>query len=300
MRALFSQIETHIQRPFPAVCIAGATASGKSALALEIATRYNGIIINADSRQIYQGLPLLTAQPSLEEIRSAPHQLYQYLENRHPGITVATWMQDAKACIADAHENGRLPILVGGTGFYLKSLEEGLHFIPPVPRMTEMCVQKYYPEEEPYSVLQRVDPICAANITPNDQQRILRALSVYHATGKPLSHWWSLAKTSVVPHVQWFKLYCDGDKITLKQRIEARFQNLCTQGLLEEVAAFSEPHDSPLSHAIGLKILQDHLAEMLSWTETEQKFCSATWQYAKAQRTWFKRYFQPEWTVSYS
>jgi tRNA dimethylallyltransferase len=297
--ALFTQIEPALLHPYSAVCIAGATASGKSALALSIAKAYHGIIINGDSRQVYQGLPLLTAQPSLEDLEQAPHELYQYIPNVAPGINVTTWAQDARARIVKAHTKGQLPILVGGTGFYLKTLEEGLSFVPEVPRMTEELFQEQYGERRPYAVLQSVDPVCALNITPENQQRILRALSVYYYTGKPLSHWWSFAKTPLLPNVQWIKLYCDGEKACLKKRIETRFHTLCTQGLLEEVAAFSAKEDTPLHHSIGLSILQQRLAGGLSWQETEERFCTATWQYAKAQRTWFKRYFEPLCVLRY-
>lgn len=298
--ALFTQIEPALLHPYPVVCIAGATASGKSALALSIARAYHGIIINGDSRQIYQGLPLLTAQPSLEDLAQAPHELYQYMPNIAPGINVTTWAQDTRARIVKAHTDGQLPILVGGTGFYLKTLEEGLSFVPEVPRITEALFQEQYGERSPYAVLQSVDPVCALGIAPENQQRILRALSVYHYTGKPLSHWWSFAKTPLLPNVQWIKLYCDGDKAILRKRIETRFRALCAHGLLDEVAAFKEQEDTPLSRAIGLRIVQAHLSRSLPWAEAEEKFCTATWQYAKTQRTWFKRYFEPLCVLRYS
>ena len=298
-RFIPAQVQRALLQPYPVVCIAGATASGKSALALRIAQTYGGIIINGDSRQVYQGLPLLTAQPSLEDVAQAPHALYQYRPNVAPGVNVTTWAQDACASIVKAHTEGKLPIVVGGTGFYLKTLQEGLSFIPEVRRMTESCFQEYYGENSAYAVLQRVDPVCALSIAPENKHRIFRALSVYHATGQPLSQWWSYAKTPLLPEVHWINVYCDGDKTILKQRIERRFQMLWAQGLREEVAAFPEQEGTPLSHAIGLNILQKNIAEKYTDGETQHHFCTATWQYAKAQRTWFKRYFNPVWVFQY-
>lgn len=299
VNSMFTQIESALLHPYPVVCIAGATASGKSALASRIAQAYRGIIINGDSRQVYQGLPLLTAQPSLEDLAQVPHELYQYIPNVTPGINVTTWARNACERIVKAHAQGQLPIVVGGTGFYLKTLEEGLSFIPEVPRMTETVFQEQYGEQSAYTVLQRVDPVCALGIAPENQQRILRALSVYYHTGKPLSHWWSFEKIPLLPKVQWINLYCDGDKIILKKRIGMRFHALCAQGLLEEVTAFSTEEDTPLNRSIGLNLLQQYLAGTLSWEETEERFCIETWQYAKAQRTWFKRYFNPLCVVQY-
>ena len=290
-------LETVLENPFPLVCIAGSTASGKSAIALKIAQRYNGIVINADSQQIYQGLPLLTAQPSLAEIKEIPHKLYQYIPNKAPGHNVMDWVQDIVPIVRECHALGYVPIVVGGTGFYLYALEEGLSFFPKVQRIQESELLERYPEHSLYEYLTQVDPVYAKQISKQDKQRILRALCVYCSTNTPLSYWRSLPKKKHLSHCLWYKIYMYSEKSILQQRIQSRFEQACSQGLCQEISEFSLTPPSPLSRAIGLKTLKAWQNGNSSWNTTQSAFLTETWQYAKRQRTWFKRYFTPHQVI---
>ena len=292
-------LEAVLHHPFPLVCVAGSSASGKSALALKIAQRYNGIVINADSQQVYQGLPLLTAQPSPEDIKAIPHKLYQYIPNKTPENTVMDWIQDLVPIVADCHALGYLPIIVGGTGFYLYALEEGLSFFPKIKRIHESELLELYPQHTLYEYLTQVDPIYAKIISSQDKQRILRALCVYYSTKRPLSYWRSLPKIKHLSHCFWYKIYIYGEKSILQQRIQRRFEQACSQGLFQEIAEFSLTPPSPLSRAIGLKTLKAFQNNQLPWNTTQSAFLTETWQYVKRQRTWFKRHFIPHQVISF-
>ncbi|ETZ05138.1 tRNA dimethylallyltransferase [Holospora undulata HU1] len=285
---------TFLQKPFPLMCIAGATATGKSGLALEIAKKYNGVIINADSQQVYQGLPLLTAQPSLNEQREISHKLYQYVPNKEPKRDVKQWIQDAIKEIHECHDAGYLPILVGGSGFYFQALEQGLSPFPPIEPLDESELLKKYPNYSLYEILDYVDSISAKKIMKQDKQRILRALRVYFSTKIPLSYWQKSPKTRPLSYCCWYKIYIFGEKFLLQKRIRERFDQACRNGLLQEVFEFSLTPDSPLSRAIGIKILKSWERGEFSWKETQEKFLTETWQYAKRQKTWFQHRFIPD------
>ena len=178
------------QRPGP-ILIAGPTASGKSALALELAERHGGVVINADSMQVYAELPILSARPTGEDEAQAPHRLYGHVSARVP-YSVARWLEDVAAVLAEAIADGRRPILVGGTGLYFKALTEGLSPLPKVPadiraRWRETA-QRSAPEML-YELLRKRDPAMAHRLAPGDVQRVTRALEVIDATGRSLADW---------------------------------------------------------------------------------------------------------------
>ncbi|WP_075260922.1 tRNA (adenosine(37)-N6)-dimethylallyltransferase MiaA [Holospora obtusa] len=290
-------LEYLLHHPFPLVCLAGPTASGKSNLALKIAKKYNGVIINADSRQVYQGLPLLTAQPSLQDIQEVPHELYQYVPNKNPERTVMQWIVDVVQKVNECHRSGVLPILVGGSGFYIHALESGLSNIPLVPRIQEEDVLAKYPNHSLYEILEKVDKCSAKKIMIQDKQRILRALSIYFFTEKPLSFWQTFQKNTHLSQCLWYKIFIQVEKTLLKQRIQARFHLACSKGLYEEISNFPLIPDSPLSRSIGIKALKfsQHLGYF--GVEAETMFLIETWRYAKRQRTWFQKYFIPNLTI---
>lgn len=277
--------------------IAGPTASGKSALALELAQEVGGVIINADSLQIYDGLPLLTAFPSADDRALAPHALYGVLAPEEPCDAVS-WRTMALAEIRDALGRGQVPIVVGGTGFYLKALMEGLSPIPPIPeevRVLSDDLMDRIGTEAFFKQLQEIDPDWADKADPRNRQRLVRAFEVYHHTGKPMSYWQSLPPVDVALDLDFKVRLVLPEREELYRRCDARFDVMMAHGALEEVGAFDErisrgdvPSNCALTHALGFRALQAHLngesdletAIYLAKTETRH--------YAKRQVTWFR------------
>src|SRR5262245_5586526 len=178
-------------RPQRAVLIAGPTASGKSALALAVAEKIGGIVINADSMQVYRDLKIITARPPPEEEARAPHRLYGHVDAAE-NFSVGRWLVDARAALAEAGEGGQVPIFVGGTGLYFKALTMGLSAIPPTPDDVRAAVRARLAEQGPealHAELARRDPATAARLKAGDRTRVARALEVLEATGRPLADW---------------------------------------------------------------------------------------------------------------
>jgi tRNA dimethylallyltransferase len=173
------------------ILIGGPTGSGKSAYASKLAQSHSGVILNADSLQVYRGLEILTAQPSLEDQRAIPHRLYGFLDPSE-SCSAGRWLSLVIPEIDAAHGNGQLPIVVGGTGLYLKTLLEGISAIPSIDLDIRKKLQK---RENPYADLESVDPELASRLNPHDHQRIIRGLEVFYGTGKPLSFWQSQKPT---------------------------------------------------------------------------------------------------------
>lgn len=277
--------------------IAGPTASGKSALVLALAQDVDGVIINADSLQIYDGLPLLTAFPSAEDRALVPHVLYGVLSPDAPCDAVS-WRTMALAEIRGALGRGQVPIVVGGTGFYLKTLMEGLSPIPAIPEEVRVLSDDLMDRigiEEFFKQLQEIDPEWAAKADPYNRQRLVRAFEVYHHTGKPMSYWQSLPPVDVALDLDFKVRLILPEREELYRRCDARFDTMMAHGALEEVRAFDEriargdvPSNCALTHALGFRPLQAHLngesdietAIYLAKTETRH--------YAKRQMTWFR------------
>jgi tRNA dimethylallyltransferase len=277
--------------------IAGPTASGKSARALEIAVAQGGVVINADSMQLYDGLAMLTAQPSEADCAAAPHRLYGCLTPASQSNAVS-WREMALTEIYAARDAGRVPIVVGGTGFYLKALMEGLSPIPEVPEEARVLSEDLMDSigiEEFFKQLSEIDPVWCAAADPHNRQRLVRAFEVYHHTKKPLSYWQDLPKIGAPDDLDFKVEIILPERDVLYQRCDARFDQMIAAGVLEEVAAFDNliergfvPSSCPLTHALGFRPLQQHLngemdldmAVMLSKNETRH--------YAKRQVTWFK------------
>ncbi len=288
-----------------AVLIFGPTASGKSALAAALARRIGGIVINADALQLYRGLPVITAQPEPALRAMAPHHLYEVLawEER----ASAGWWQRALAPILTAcRQDGRIPILVGGTGLYLRTALTGLAPTPPVPTKLLSALRRRLEEEGPETLhgeLIAVDPALAARIAPQDRQRILRALAVRQATGTPLSVWQRrgresapLATAAAEGRVAGFVLW--PDRAVLYRRIDTRFAAMMAAGALEEVRALAaaglDPH-LPVMKALGVRPLLRHLAGEITATEAVAVARRDSRRYAKRQLTWARHQFRG-WT----
>ncbi|MFA7276854.1 MAG: tRNA (adenosine(37)-N6)-dimethylallyltransferase MiaA [Pseudobdellovibrionaceae bacterium] len=282
--------------------IAGPTASGKSALALDIARGENGVIINADSLQIFQGLPLLTACPSAEDRAIVPHRLYEVLAPDVP-VTAVSWSGMALDEIRKAHESGQHPILVGGTGFYLKTLIEGLSPIPSLPPTFRLQAEE---ELETlgvaafFAMLSHLDPAFAAGVDSYNSRRLVRAYEVYLATGKPMSYWQSLPREPVSNERYDFdvRLVLPARK-ELYERCNERLLAMIDHGVLDEVRVFDSliargeaSSSCGLVKALGFKALQAHVHDEIDLGQAITLAQNQTRAYAKRQETWFRYQMQ--------
>jgi tRNA dimethylallyltransferase len=284
----------------PLALIAGPTASGKSALALDLAERRGGTIINADSMQVYRDLCILTARPSAQEEARAPHRLFGHLDGADP-CSAARWAADARAAIAEAHCRGALPILVGGTGLYLRTLLDGIAPVPPIDPAIRAEVRAL-PVAAAHVRLARVDPAAAARLAATDTTRVARALEVALATGRSLADWQRTRTGGIAADVHLAAVVLLPDRAALHARIDARLEAMLEQGALAEVAALVARDltpDAPVRRAIGVAPLAAHLAGTLSRADALAAAQAETRQYAKRQYTWFRNQRSKAWHVAH-
>ncbi len=277
--------------------IGGPTASGKSARSLELAKELSGVVINCDSMQIYDGLHMLTAQPPKEDLEQAEHRLYSHL---HPNeaCSAGNWRELVEPIIHDLHNNGKTPIIVGGSGLYIKALTHGLSPMPDVPQEIRDAVVARYEEigaEKFYEVLQNRDPEMAARFHVNHKARIIRAMEVLEATGKSLAEWQNLDRLS--PPDDWnFKIeIVIQPRPVQHQRCNDRFIWMIENGALEEVEHFASRIESgevnenvPLANALGYREMLSYIRGEIDKDMAIEKAQARTRQYAKQQVTWFK------------
>lgn len=274
-----------------ALWIFGPTASGKSALALCIAEARDAVILNADASQRWADLHVLTARPSPEDMRRAPHELYGTLAADAPA-SAGTWLTAILPRIESVVAQGRLPVVVGGTGLYLKTLLQGLADLPPVPDAVRMALREELAATglpALFEELSHRDPALAARLTPGDTQRILRGLEIHRATGRPLSEWQADPVSPPLPHLRWHGLRLLPPRETLYPRIDARADTMFASGALEEVAALlagNPPISSPIHKTIGLPDLAAHLRGEISREMALARLQRTTRNYAKRQLTW--------------
>lgn len=276
--------------------IAGPTASGKSALALALAEKHNGTVINADSMQVYADLRILTARPPIEEEKRAPHRLFGHVDGAE-AHSAARWAVEARAAIHEAHAEGRLPILVGGTGMYLRTLIEGIAPVPEIDSLIRAEVRAL-PVEEARAELARLDPETAARLGPIDSLRISRALEVVRSTGKSLRDWQEERHGGIGGEVRIAATILLPDKTWLADRIDRRFRHMVkvAQGEVEALLARTDvPDDAPVLRAIGVREIGLALSGESNLDEAHFAGSLATRQYAKRQYTWFRRQPPPEW-----
>lgn len=279
----------------PIILIVGPTASGKSSLALRLAEKMRGDVINADSMQVYRELRILTARPSEEDESRAPHYLYGCRSIEEP-FSVAEWCALAAAQIERSREAGRTPIVVGGTGLYFKALIEGLAEIPDVPDDIRREVRAAMDEKGSailHIELAVCDPVLAARLEPGDRQRVSRGLEVYRATGKPLSYWQQLPTKGPLTEADEAGEICKAALLPprdwLNARCESRFDLMIEAGALDEVAALPNAQsDLPALKALGVPPLAAFLAGTLTQDEAIERAVTATRQYAKRQYTWIR------------
>ena len=276
--------------------IAGPTASGKTALALHLAKSHNIVIINADSAQVYSDLPVLSAQPSPKEQASVPHRLFSYLDGT-TACSAARWAADAKVAIAEAHDAGALPVLVGGTGLYMRTLLDGIAPIPEVdPNLREAV--RALPITEAYAALSAKDPVVAAALSPNDGSRIARALEVVESTGRSIADWRQEKSGGISSDVELTPMLLLPPRDWLYRRCDARFDAMLANGAVEEVQSLLQrnlPADAPVMRAIGVPEIAAMLTGAISQEEAATLGKTATRQYAKRQFTWFRNQAPAGW-----
>lgn len=276
------------------ILIAGPTASGKSALALALAERLGGTVINADAMQVYRELRVLTARPDADDERRAPHRLYGHVPGAE-AYSAARYAAEARAAIAAAEEAGSLPIVVGGTGLYFKALTEGLSPIPPIPDEIRARWRACAGEEGAaalHAILAERDPEMAARLRPTDPQRLVRALEVLEATGTSLARWQEEPGEPVVRVEDGRAVVVAPERDVLRQRIDARFDRMMAHGAVEEVRALLQlalSPELPVMRALGVGPLARLIAGEASPAEAGEAAKAETRQYAKRQLTWLRR-----------
>jgi tRNA dimethylallyltransferase len=276
-----------------AILIAGPTASGKSALALLLAETLGGTIVNADSMQVYRDLHIITARPSPEDEARAPHRLYGHVDAGE-NYSVGRWCRDVTVALAETAAQGRVPILVGGTGLYFKALTSGLAAVPPIPADIRTHVRGRLQSEGVaplFAELIKLDPVIARRLMPNDRSRISRALEVVLATGRSLTDWHREGLPALVDPARAVKVFLTCERKQLVARIETRFAVMLEAGALEEVRVLAARRlDSllPAMKAHGVPWLIRHLNGEISIYEAAAGAVMDTRRYAKRQVTWFR------------
>ncbi len=270
-----------------AIFLAGPTASGKSAMAVQLAQQHDGVIINADSMQVYRELHILSARPTLQEEAEVPHRLYGHVSGGD-AYSTGRWLADVKLEMQACWTIGKLPIIVGGTGLYFMALQGGLVEVPAIPVAMREKWRNF--TGDLHSELQKRDPIGFARIHPSDRQRIIRALEVVDATGKPLATWQEESHADVfLNHIKVERKFVDVPREQLYARAEQRFDAMMEQGALAEVAALPTlPRDQPMMKAIGVPELLSHMRGETTLVEAVADAKTATRQYIKRQLTWWR------------
>jgi tRNA dimethylallyltransferase len=294
-------MEQKLQRQdISALLIAGPTASGKSALALEMARELGGEIVNADSMQVYGVLDRLTARPDARDLAAVPHHLYGHVSPRELYST-GIWLDQATEIINDIRARGLLPVVVGGTGLYFRALTGGLSDMPAIPdeirnemrsRLLSEGVEALHDE------LSRLDPQMGERLRPADRQRILRALEVVRATGRSIIEFQGQGGAKIVDPQSARCLVLQPERPLLHARINQRFASMMEEGALDEVRhllALHIPPQHPAMKAIGVSQISDYLAGRHSRDEAIELASIATRQYAKRQMTWFRNQLGEEW-----
>ncbi|TCR61714.1 tRNA dimethylallyltransferase [Bosea sp. BK604] len=278
---------------YRAVLIAGPTASGKSALAMAIAQRFGGTVVNTDSMQVYADLRVITARPTIVEEASVPHRLYGHVDGA-VNYSAARYVADVTALLAELGDSGSLPVLVGGTGLYFKALTEGFSAIPPVPEPVREAFRARVQGLETamlHAELAACDPAMAQRLRPSDRMRVMRALEVFEATGRSLASFQGARQPGPLDGLPLVKLFVSPEREEVRARIDRRFEVMMGQGALEEVAALRERRLDPLlpvMRAHGVPGLIAHLDGQLSLDDAIRKGQADTRAYAKRQVTWFR------------
>lgn len=273
----------------PAILIAGPTASGKSALAIEIARALDGVVVNADSMQVYRDLHVITARPTKLEQGEVPHLLFGCVDAA-VNYSVGRWLDDARAVLARLREDGRTPVLVGGTGMYFKMLTQGISDIPAVPDEVRERVRanaEGMPPADLHARLAARDPLTAGRLRPTDPQRILRALEVLEATGQPLAAFQGRRQSPILPPGSWRGVFLAPARDELYRRIDARFEQMMETGAVAEVEALAARNLDP-----ALPAMRAHgVPGLLAWLRGEASRDEAVARGQADTRHYSKRQF---------
>jgi len=276
--------------------IAGPTASGKSALALAVARRLPATIVNADSAQVYRDLRVLSARPSLAEEAQAPHALFGHIDGAE-ACSAARWAADARRAIADSAAAGRLPILVGGTGLYLRTLLDGIAPVPEIDPAIRAMVRAL-PVSAAHAALAVEDPAAAARLAPADTTRVARALEVVRSTGRPLADWQAAKVGGIGGQIRLAPLVLLPPRDWLVARCDRRFETMLETGAIAEVEALRQrglDPALPVMRAIGVREIAAWLDGEIDRETMVEHARTATRQYAKRQYTWFARQPPSAW-----
>lgn len=279
----------------PVLFIAGPTASGKSAHAINLAQAVNGVIINADSMQVYEDLRIVSARPSMSDEAQIPHRLYGVVK-ADQSWSVATWLDAAQAEIEKCWASGQVPILVGGTGLYFKALEQGLADIPDIPKEVQEEADNILAQsgiEELRAQLEQLDKESFERLHPNDRQRIRRSWEVVRATGYPISHWYAQGQSGLSKRddVQLTRYALTPDRELLYARCDERVLRMIDDGALDEARALLDKDlslEKGVMKALGVPELASHLKGELSLEDAISLLQRNTRRYAKRQLTWFR------------
>lgn len=286
----------------PVIVIGGPTASGKSALALALAAKFGGEIVNADSMQIYADLPIITARPDSGDCGRAEHHLYGVLGMKER-CSAGQWRERAQDAIRDIHRRDRLPIVVGGTGLYLRALMSGLHDMPTVPaEIRERLNRRLEAEGAPvlHAELSSSDPDTADGLNPADGQRIVRALEIFIHTGRGLRSWQAGEREEAPADLRFFPLVLLPPREDLYVIANDRFETMLENGAIDEVASLLErspAEDFPLLKAVGVPPIRGYLAGEIDLERLKELGKRDTRRYAKRQMTWFRHQFIPQMSI---
>ena len=281
------------------VVIAGPTASGKSALAIDIAEQINGVVINADSMQVYKDMPIITAAPSAQDKARVPHKLFEIYDLQFRG-NVVDWLTRAAEEIRNTWKEGKMPVVVGGTGLYIDNLINGTTPIPETPDKIRAHVQQLIDDGQLGFIveeLKKCDPKTAQKLNPNDVSRIKRAYEVYLHTKKPISVWHKEPLINYLPEAKYFVIKICPSVEELDQRAFDRFDEMVKAGVIDEVQKLFKLKLSPnlpSMKALGVPELMDYFKGRANVYVAVQNAKLHTRQYAKRQRTWFKNRLQAD------
>jgi len=278
----------------PAILLMGPTASGKTAVALQLAATLPCEIISVDSAQVYKDMNIGTAKPDADTLKRAPHHLINVIEP-HESYSAARFRDDALALMREISERGNIPLLVGGTMLYFKSLVEGLNDLPEADSTIRLIIETMAEEEgwpALHEKLRKVDPETAARLEPNDAQRVQRALEIYYITGKSMTDLLKKPKYVYFPYTPIRISLAPADRAALHERIAQRFDAMLSAGLVDELRRLRENYalepDMPAMRCVGYRQAWDHMTGKISRDELRNQGIAATRQLAKRQLTWLR------------
>lgn len=290
----------NLDRKRDAILITGPTASGKSALAVRLAAEHGGVVVNADSMQVYDTLDVLTARPRPHDMAGIEHRLYGHV-SAGAAYSTGDWLREATAVVADLRARETLPVFVGGTGLYFRALTGGLSDMPVIPEAIRTHLRERLAEEGAealHHALAARDPQTAARLKPGDGQRIVRALEVLEATGRSISAFQAATGPAVIDAERAEKIVVLPDRAVLAARIDRRFSEMLASGAVAEVEALLAldlPPAMPVMKAIGVPQIAAMLAGTMSAAEVAERGAAATRQYAKRQMTWIRNQLDESW-----